>query len=196
MSEKPGIADNSFLIWIIANVLGFCVLAGSLFLLPFLKSFASIAVTSLIISIPISLAQWMALRRFFQISPLWILTVPTGLLFAALVNQAIPAQLWQIVDDESIAVLVFLFMVLGFAVGLSQWLILRRHFSGSVIWVLGSLLSVAGGFWLVLATDLINQSEILAYIIVLLIYASLTGLILSRLLIDRDKPQVGTLNVT
>ncbi len=183
MSQKSGYLSKQFLIWILANILGFGTLGASLLVFPSLMSISGIAVSTLIISIPISLAQWIALRRILPISILWILTIPAGLfVIIALVYRVIPEELWQLVDDESTFVLVVLFLMMGFTIGLPQWLILRRQFSSSSIWLWGSSIGVAAGFGFVLATDLINQSEIISYIVVVLIYAIVTGLILSRLL--------------
>jgi len=72
--------------------------------------------------------------------------------------------------------------LISFLIGLPQYLILRHQFTGASLWLLGSTLAVSGGFWLVLATDLINRSGFFALVVVLLIYIVTTGLILSRLL--------------
>ena len=148
MSQQSGYISKPFLIWIFANILGFSALAISLLVLPSLMSISGIVVSTLIISIPISLAQWIALRRIFPISILWILTIPIGLLLVVLIYQVIPDGLWQIVEDESPAVLTVSFLIMGFTIGLPQWLILRRQFSSSSIWLLGSSIGVAVGFGL------------------------------------------------
>ncbi len=189
MSQTSGYLTKQFLIWIFANILGFCALAITLLLFPSLMSIQVFVVTILIISIPVSLAQWIVLRRILPISILWILTIPVGLLIAVLNYQNIPEMLWLQVDDESIAVLTALFLVMGFTIGLPQWLILRRQFSSSSLWLLGSSIAVVAGFGFVLATNLINQSEIISYIVVMLIYAIITGLVLSRLLAHHNPPQ-------
>ena len=196
MSQKSGYISKPFIIWIFANILGFSALAISLLVLPSLMSISGIVVSTLIISIPMSLAQWIALRRIFPISILWIITIPIGLLLVVLIYQVIPDGLWQIVEDESPAVLTVLFLIMGFTIGLPQWLILRRQFSSSSIWLLGSSIGVAAGFGLVIVTDLINQSEIISYIVVVLVYAITTGLILSRLLAYHNQSQTNVVNAT
>jgi hypothetical protein len=197
MSQKSGYLSKQFFIWILANILGFSALLVCLFGLPSLMAISGIAVSTLIISIPISLAQWIALRRILPISILWILTIPIGLLvIITLVYRVIPEELWQLVDDESTFVLTVLFFMMGFAIGLPQWLILRRQFSSSSIWLLGSSIGVAAGFGLVIATDLINQSEIISYIVVVLVYAIVTGLILSRLLAYHNQSRTNLVNAT
>jgi hypothetical protein len=93
----------------------------------------------------------------------------------------------QIVDDESIVFLTASYLMIGFTVGLLQWFILRRQFSGSSLWILGSTVGVGFSFWLILATDLINRSGIMAFIIGALVYPITTGLILLRLLAHHDQ---------
>jgi hypothetical protein len=196
MAQRSSYMRNPFLIWIFANLLGFGALAASLIVLPSLMSIEGLVVSTFIISIPISLAQWIALRRIFPISPLWIFTIPIGLLLGILINKVIPDGLWQIVDDESTAVLTGLYLVMGFFIGLPQWLILRRQFSRSSIWLLGSSVGVALGFWLVLATDLINRSGIISAIVVVLVYVIATGIILLRLLSYYNIPKATVANTT
>jgi len=120
---------------------------------------------------------------------LWILTIPIGLLLAILINRVIPDGLWQVVDDESIAALTAGYLLIGFSIGLPQWLILRRQLSKSSIWFLGSSIGVAAGIWIILVTDLISQSGIISYIVGALVYSIVTGLILSGLLAYQNHSQ-------
>jgi hypothetical protein len=196
MSQKYGYLSKQFLIWVFANILGFGALGASLLVFPSLMSISGIVASTLIISIPISLAQWIALRRILATSILWILTVPVGLLLAVSIYKVIPDGSGQIVDDESTAVITVLYLVMGFTIGLPQWLILRRQFTSSSIWLLGSSIGVAAGVWLVLATDLINQSGIISYIVAVLVYAIVTGLTLSRLLVYHNQSQTNLVNAT
>jgi hypothetical protein len=190
MSQKNSFLRKHFFIWVLANILGVGVLGALLYVFPFLMAVSGFVVSTFIISIPISFAQWIALRRILQNSIWWILSVPVGLLLAVLINKVIPGGLWEILNDESTAVLTFLYLVMGFTIGLPQWLILRRQFSSSSIWLLGSSMGVAAGFGFVLATDLINQSEIISYIVVVLVYATITGLTLSWLLAQHNQSQM------
>lgn len=188
MSRKPGFS-RSFFVWFFANILGFGGLAALLFVLPSLMSIRSAVVSTLIISIPISLAQWVALRRFSQTSALWILTIPAGFLLYFLIVNAIPAGFLQLWDDESITVLTASFLLVGFLIGLPQWLILRHQFSDSSIWLLGSSAGIGLSCWLILVTDLINRSGVISLIVGILGYVIATGLILSRLIASHDKSQ-------
>lgn len=188
--------SKPFLIWIFANILGCGALAASLFVSPYLMSLSGIVLTAFIVSFPISLAQWIALRRFFPTTILWIITIPVGLIIILQMYQVIPMGTWQQVDDESTAVLTLLFLGIGFAIGLPQWLILRRQFSGSSIWLLGSSVGLGLGFGFVLATDLINQSGFVSAIAVLFSYTVVTGIVLARLLAYHNKRQGNLANIT
>lgn len=197
MPRISGYLSNPFLIWVLANLLGFGVLGTSaLVVLPSFMLIPGIVASTLIISLPISIAQWIALRHILQTSIIWILTVPIGLLLAISINKVIPDGLWQVVDDESIAALTAWYFVGGFAIGLPQWLILRRQLSRSSIWLLGSSIGAGAGPWLILVTDLINQSGIISYIIGVLVYAIVTGLTLSGLLVYQDQSQTDLARAT
>ena len=192
MFQISGVLNKQFLIWVLANILGFGALGVMHLLSPpimmFSGRFAEIA-TALAISIPIGLAQWIALRRILQTSVLWILTILIGLLLTVFIFRVIPDGLWLEVDDESIAALTIPYLVGGFAIGLPQWLILRRQLSRSSIWLLGSSIGTAGSIWLILVTGLINRSGIISFIIAVLVYSIVTGLVLSWLLIYRNQSQ-------
>jgi len=176
---------RAFLLWIAANLLGFISMSALLIALPILKSIPGSVASTLIITLPIGFAQWLVLRRLLPLSPIWVLTLPVGLLLFLLLSAAIPASLWQIVDDESTLTLTVMYIVMGAAMGLLQWLILRRKFSQAVLWIGGSSLGVGLGFGLVLVTGLINQSEFISYATVVLVYSMVTGSILSWLLLHK-----------
>ena len=201
MSRESGYLSKPFSIWVFGNILGFGALGALALVLPSLVPTPGMVASILIISIPISLAQLIALRRILPTSALWVLTTPIGLLLAVLIYkyEVIPDGLWRIVGDEgdeSTAVITALYLVMGFTVGLPQWLILRRRFSSSSLWLLGSSIGVAAGCWLVLATDLINQSGVVSYIVGVLVYAIVTGLILSRLIACHYQSQANLVNAT
>ena len=182
MSQKHEQTTRAFLSWIVGNLLGWIFISALLITLPILKSIPSFVAPFLILTIPIGLAQWLVLRRFIPLTLLWVFTILIGWLLSYLIFAAIPGSLWQIVDDEATATLTFMLTVVGAAMGLPQWLILRHKFTKAVLWILGSSLGVGLGFGLVLATDLINQSEFISYTVVVLVYGIATGSTLSWLL--------------
>jgi hypothetical protein len=150
--------------------------------MPFLFSIHGVVASSLIIFIPIGLAQWLVLRRLLPLSPLWIITMPIGFILTFLLISNMPDTLWPNVDDEAISTLTILITAYGTTIGLAQWVVLRRHFAKSFIWILSSSIGLGLGFGIVLVTDLINQSGFIAAVIVFLVYGLVTGSILSWLL--------------
>ncbi len=196
MSKKSGYLSKQFLTWLLANVLGFGVLGASYFVISSKVLMSGIVASTLIVSIPIGLAQWIALRRIFHTSIFWVFTVLVGLTLAILILKIIPEALWQFVDDESIAALTASYFVIGFAIGLPQWLILRRQLLKSSIWLLGSSIGAAAGLWLILATELINQSGAMSYIVGVLVYSIVTGMTLTGLLVYNDQSQPNLASVT
>lgn len=173
------------------NILGFGALGIWILVFPNFSPLPGFLGTILFISMPISFAQWIALRRILPISILWILSIPIGLLLTVLIPRVIPDGIWHIADDESIIMLTAGGFEIGLLIGIPQWLILRHQFSNSLIWLLGSSVGTALGILLVLATDLINQSGIISYILAALVYAIVTGLVLSRLF---TKQQTNVIN--
>jgi hypothetical protein len=191
------LARKPFLVWFFANMAGFVAVTAAFLALTWLASRAAqagsppgaqpragisgVAAFGFVVAIPLALIQWLALRRIVPVSPLWVLTIPAGLLMAALIFRAIPERLWEILDGESTPVLSALFAILGLAVGLPQWLLLRRSYPHAFVWPVASAAGVAGGFAFVLASGLINASEVLSYVVVVVVYSCVTGLILAWL---------------
>jgi len=173
MSIEIDEVRGSFLGWILANLLGVAALGALIVILPFLTTIPGMIASTLIIGLPIGLAQWIAIRRLAPISFLWIFTISIGLLLALGILRAVPN-----VDDESIAALTAGVAVMGFTTGLIQWFLLRRQFTRSLVWLLGSTVGISLGSILVLASGLIDQSGFISIILVLLLYATSTGLTL------------------
>jgi hypothetical protein len=176
MAQEVEEVRGSFLGWILANLLGVAALGALIVILPFLTTIPGMVASTLIIGLPIGLAQWIAIRRLAPISILWIFTISIGLLLALGIFRALPTG--ELVDDESIAVLTAGFAVMGFTTGLIQWFLLRRQFTKSLVWLLGSTVGISLGSVLVLASDLVNKSGIISIILVVLLYATATGLAL------------------
>jgi hypothetical protein len=182
MSQKFGTSSKQFLIWFLANILGFGALGALILVFPFMLGKAGFYITSFFLAIPISLAQWIALRRTLQLSVFWILTVPVGIPLSFLLMSIIPAGLWFEADDDSLAAMTSMIFVVGLVIGLLQWIILRRQIERASVWILGSAVAVAGSFWLISVSHLIDQSGIISYIAVAMVYSGITGLVLSGLL--------------
>jgi hypothetical protein len=183
MPQKSSYLSKSFLIWVVAIFLGISGTAAISLLFTFqLISIKLGLISVFIFTVPIGLAQWLALRRVSRTSILWVFTFTVGFLLFILVNRLIPDGWRQTVGDESFTLLTAEFIMIGFMVGLLQWFILRRQFSGSSLWLLGSSAGIGFSFWLILTTNLINQSGIASIVVGVLLYAIIAGLILIRLL--------------
>jgi hypothetical protein len=158
---------GSFLGWVIANFLGFGAV-GVLFYFPsLLGSLSGMLVSTLVMGIPVGVAQWIALRRLTQVSISWVLSVSIGLLMALLPLSRIPDDIYGLAIAS-----------VGLLVGTVQWLLLRRHFSRALVWPLASSVGTGVAFWLVLGTGLINQSGFISAIVAVLVYTGITGLAL------------------
>ena len=174
--------NRMFLYWNLGNLLGWAFLLALRTALPDVESNSYFFVGLLILGIPFGLAQWLVLRRFLPVSPLWVMTIPISWFFFYFIAYIIPESLWQNVDDEATSTLTLGFLVMGAMMGLSQWFILRRKLTRAALWILGSSLGVGLGFGIVLATGLMNQSESISFWVVILVYSITTGSLLSWLL--------------
>jgi hypothetical protein len=187
VTSKLGTISKSFIIWMVANILGISAIAALPLVFPSIILIDNKVLTTFFVLLPISLAQWLALRTFSRTSVFWIFTIPVGIGIYVLILRYILDGLRNIADSESIAVMTSAYLLIGFIIGLLQWLILRRQFARSGLWLLGSTAGVGFSFWLILATDLINHSVILAYIVAILIYTVTTGLVLAWLIANRTR---------
>ena len=79
--------------------------------------------------------------------------------------------------------------MLGMMIGLLQWLFLRQQAVHSSIWLLSSVLGAGLSVTLVIETDLINSSGVLAYMAGVLIYVVATGLTLAMLISGKHSSQ-------
>lgn len=194
MSQFSGEIRRAFITWSIANILGLSIPPLIIFLVPSLTAISGLLSTTLLISLPLSIVQWIALRRSLPVSALWIFSIPVSIFTIVLIIREIPERYWLLIDPDPLAALITTSLVIGLLIGLPQWLILRRECDHASIWLLGSTLGVGLGASIVIATDLVNISGILAYIIAALIYAIATGITLSWLLMNMEQPRKPVIN--
>jgi len=174
--------DRAMLAWIACNLIGWFTAAALALALRMPGSPFDSPGMLIVVAVTPALPQWLLLRRLHGLTPLWLVTIPIGcFIFVGLVS-AIPAGVWQLVDDEGTGTISTLYAFLGALVGAGQWLILRRHFGSAGIWVAASAAGIGLGFVGVLSTGLINRSGFVAYTVVTLTYAILSGAALSWLL--------------
>jgi hypothetical protein len=182
MVRISGEIRRAVLIWSAANILGLSVPPLIMSLIPQLTAISGLLSTILIISLPLSLAQWIALRRTLPVSISWIFSLPVSILVLVLIIRELPEDYWGYIDPESLVVLSASAFVIGLIIAIPQWLILRLEYDGSSIWLLGTVLGVGLGASIVIGTDLVNASGVLAYIFAALFYVLMTGLTLSVLI--------------
>ena len=178
MARKLDGAGGVILGWIVANLLGVAA-TGPLSFIAYWTSIRGRLGSSLAIGLPIGFAQWIALRRVTPISILWVLTISAGLLLGLAVGPMLAGVFWASLDDESVPALMAAPTTIGLLVGMAQWLLLRGHFAKSLVWPLSSAVGLGLGTWLVLATNLIDQSGIVSIILVVLVYGTATGWVIS-----------------
>ena len=181
-----------FLGWVAANFLGVATIGALIFILPFLMSIPGMVASTLIIGLPIGLAQWIALRRVAPISILWVFTISAGLLLG--INNPI-SGIWGFLDDESILSLTAAVTTIGLVVGFVQWLFLRGHFAKSLVWLLSSAVGLGLGIGLILTSNLIDHG-LVSIILVTLVYAVATGLAISWMPVSDTKSEGNLGNTT
>ncbi len=197
MAQKLYEVGRVILGWVIANSLGVAAIGALILILPFLTSIPRMLVSSLIIGLPIGVAQWIALRRVAPISILWILSISAGLLLGLMVlDSPIASGILGFTDYESVLSLTAAFTTIGLLVGLVQWLLLRGHFTKSLVWLLSSAVGLGLGSGLVIGSNLIAQSGVISIILVVLVYATATGLAISWMPVSDTKVETMYLNAT
>jgi hypothetical protein len=187
---------KQFVIWFVANILGFAALGVLALGLPYIVPISTPIILVFILTLSISIAQWIALRNLLKISFFWILTVPIGVLLGQGIINFLPSGFWPSADDEAIINFVFLFLIVGLAVGLLQWLLLQRKISRSLLWILGSCIGVAASIWIILITDMISYSGYIAYLVAVLIYTVITGVTLVGMQASNSKLEAYPLNTS
>jgi hypothetical protein len=194
MMKIPGDIRSAFFTWGAANIVGLSVPPLILFLVPSLSAVSGLLSTTLIVSLPLSFAQWAALRRILPVSGFWIFSMPLSILVFVLIIRQIPEYYWGFLGTETLPVLTIFGMGIGFLIGLPQWLMLRKVCERASLWLLGSTLGIGLGAGILLATDLVNYSGIAGYILVALFYIGATGLILSILLLESNRSESLAMN--
>jgi hypothetical protein len=185
MAQKVNFLEKPFFLWILANFCGFILLGLAAMVVPLLISVSNVFTSTFIITLPISITQWLALRRLGRVSWLWILSLPVSLLASVLVMRHSP-NVWLpfAVDDESPIVLTTGYLIGGILIGLAQWFLLRPIFPKASLWIPATAGGLALGILLVLSTNLINISGILSFVVAALFYTVLTGITLSYWLVQ------------
>jgi hypothetical protein len=196
MSRKLLKVGGVILGWVIANLLGAAATRALVVVFPFLMSIRGLLVSPLLIGLPTAFAQWLVLRRVARISILWVLTISAGLILGVVVGPILAGAFWGFLDDESVLAMTAYCTAIGLFVGLAQMLFLVGHFARSWVWPLSSAVGFGLGIALVLASNLIDQSGTVSTILVILVYAIVTGLAVSWLPASRRKTESKLVNAT
>jgi hypothetical protein len=125
--------------------------------------FLTLAVASTTVGTTIGLMQWLVLRRQVPRAGWWVLASALGFLASIVVFEALHVPLSDVV----------LTILGGVAIGLVQWLVLRRQFSGAIWWVPATTL----GF------TIAQLSNALPYLVGTLAWAGVLGAITGGVLI-------------
>lgn len=160
--------------WIVGNLLGVGVMWLIITVFPFLTHLPGLFISSLLIGIPVGIAQWLVLRRMSHVSVLWLLTIPVGMIAGMFIVFSIPS-FWAQFDDESVVALTLPFFIVGVLIGLLQWLVLRKPYRNAWLWLLTTALGLWLSIFLVLGTGLVNVNGFLSVIVFVLLYALITG---------------------
>ena len=195
LARRRDSTGGVILAWIVANSLGVAAIGALIFVVPFLTFIPGRLTSTLVIGLPIGIAQWIALRRVAPVSILWVFSVSAGLLLGL---EAVPilGGIWGFADDESVLALSAASGNIAFVVGLVQCVFLRGQFPRSLIWPFGSGIGLGLGTALVLVSDLIDRSGIISIILVTLVYAIATGLAVSWLPTSHRKTESNLVNAT
>jgi hypothetical protein len=120
-------------------------------------------------AITLSAAQWLLLRKYLSNASRWFLTTGAGLLIGGMIA-GIGAYVLSDVDLASSWKLAMVLLLVGSAVGIAQWLVLRRYFYNA-FWVV--LIDIAAACSLLLAGESITN--FLELLILLILPGTITG---------------------
>jgi len=154
---------------LVHGAFGFSQMDGGTYLSQTVMQIAGGAV----IGLGTGLYQRSLLKKVFKVSLSWIYTLIIGFAVTELIVCII---LWQLgmnryelrfIESNPLPE-ALIFACAGLIIGLSQWVILRRYFSGSIYWVFASTVG-----WGVCV--LITQISMLAFFVGALLYGLITG---------------------
>lgn len=169
---------HPMVVWSLANLIGFVIpaLYPFLFFIPPHVGFVTLA---LMLSVPLAIAQWAALRQLGQGMLAWLATVPAGVFVMQVIITRVPDDFWPDYR-EGLGAAWLLGLLLGALVAVPQWMILRRRFPTASLWILASAGGLALGSEFLIVSNLINFSPDLSLVLWSLSYALPTGYVLSK----------------
>ena len=138
--------------WILANLIGWAagLAIGELFSplaaripIPWQhdRDLVSVYATIILLGLSIGVAQWVVMRRYLTRPTRWITTTLIGYLLCVVIFVTFNSNRIEL-DRAKVWNNMLLLGLLGSAIGVSQWWVLRQHYSQAGLWVLAS----AAGF--------------------------------------------------
>lgn len=161
--------------WVLASAMGLvlgAVVGGAL--VDIFPSVLGGAISGVAVGSAVGTSQWLVLRKQLSQVGWWVIASIAGFaMFGAVAT----------VLSEKVSI-VFLFALIGAAIGVAQWLVLRPHFSQAGWWVLANV-SAFSSFGV--AVDAVyaikgESASLAVSLVVLSIYGGLTGAALVWLL--------------
>lgn len=194
--------------WVVLTMVG--LVAGLALALPLgvpifaiVGAMAGTPIVLGIVGLTLGTAQWPVIRRYFSMSWLWIVVSTVGMALGLTVGVTIVEQVGRAAVGGpvnfrmlGVGARALSFGVIGIiggvSLGLSQWLVLRKHVPGCKVWIHVNAWSLGAGlvYGSILSDALVLRSGSLASIAVLLITSSTivgvgTVRVLARILPER-----------
>lgn len=174
--------------WIFAGLIGWTtglvaagILAPVAARIPFPwqhdKDMAFAYASLLLLGITIGVAQWIVLRRYLPKATRWIAATMIGYVLCAIIFAFAnnnPARLLRTEVGNNVILLV----LMGIAIGASQWWVLRQHYSNAGLWVLASTFGFLLFMWLIVNPSLSQGAFYMRSAIIGAFAAALTGVTL------------------
>ena len=156
---------------------------------PFEQSIMQIAAGT-VIGISMGITQWLLLRKVFDVSLFWLYSVAIGFIIIELIAGII---LWKLnINRGELSFIEFnalahalILAITGLLIGMIQLPLLRKHYSGSVYWVIASTLA----WGISILITVIDQESELALLITFIIGAFLYGAITGATLMWIMRPK-------
>lgn len=177
-----GIITLSYIISLIAVLLvhtafGYTMTEGGTYLS---QTFMQIA-GGAIIGLGAGLYQKALLKKVFHVSSSWIYTLIIGFAITELITCII---LWQLeinryqlrfIENNALPE-TLIFACAGLLIGILQWIILKKHFTGSIYWIIASTLGWGILILVIFLFGLINtQIAVPTFLLGALLYGMITG---------------------
>lgn len=169
------------LAWVIATVVGWLI---GFILCEAIKTFiTTVLVDGLVIGTAVGIAQWLVLRRQFGRMGSWVVASIVGFGVGKWIGEG-SLQSVSTVGPLLAGALI------GLAVGVAQWLVLRRHVAAAEWWIPASVVAWAVGWAIISWAEAAEGSPTLTVYLVVAFGAAVGGIVTGVALIwlSRRRP--------